>query len=60
MQKKLIDKFLQNPSESDGPGFIYAFMSETENGLLETPYWLKIGRTKEDQPQKRIYQWERE
>lgn len=48
------------PSPTDGPGFIYGFMNEKENTLLEAPYWIKMGRTKQNPPQQRIFQWERE
>lgn len=48
------------PSESDGPGFIYGFMNQAENSLLEAPYWIKMGRTKQNPPQIRIFQWEKD
>lgn len=59
-QWKLIDELMKIPSESDGPGFIYGFMNEAENNLLETPYWIKMGRTKQYPPQQRIFQWEKD
>ena len=60
MQEKLIEGLMRAPTPSDCPGFIYGFINEQENGLLEVPFWIKMGRTKRNQPQKRIYEWERD
>lgn len=48
------------PTSSDGIGFIYGFISEAENKVLEVPFWIKMGRTRQQPPQKRIFQWEKE
>lgn len=48
------------PTSSDGIGFIYGFISEVENKVLDVPFWIKMGRTRQQPPQKRIFQWEKE
>jgi hypothetical protein len=50
---------MKEPSTSDCPGFIYGFKDYDEHKLnpYSDKYEIKMGRTKRQVPQDRIYEW---
>lgn len=59
-QKRLIDVMMRAPSNSDNPGFIYGFRKKEGYDSRMENYEIKMGRTKLEVPQDRIFQWEKD
>jgi hypothetical protein len=51
----LIDAFMRLPTKADGPGFIYGFRERNSYNSADRSYWIKMGRTKREVPQDRIF-----
>lgn len=51
IQQKFYDVLNKDPSETDGNGFIYGFTKDNDYK------WIKIGRTIQANPNKRVNQW---
>lgn len=47
------------PSKSDCPGFIYGFRNKKNYSSRDSKYEIKMGRTKREVPQDRIFEWEK-
>lgn len=60
VQERLIDTMMRKPSASDCPGYIYGFRNLEEYDPSATSYYIKMGRTKRQVPQQRIFEWERD
>jgi hypothetical protein len=56
-QKALINAFMRLPSRADCPGFIYGFREKQVYNSSDSSYWIKMGRTKRNVPQDRIFEW---
>lgn len=57
IKNKIIKLLREEPSNSDGPGWIYGFYSPKDGLQSNNNFWIKIGRT-ERNPFVRVNEWE--
>jgi competence ComEA-like helix-hairpin-helix protein len=57
IKEKILATLKENPSESDGKGFVYGFKHEKDNNTKED-FWMKLGRTIKFDPNERVEEWE--
>lgn len=55
-QKKIIDKINEQPSDTDGVGYVYGF-TKSEDKNTRYNFYMKMGRTSRKDPETRIEEW---
>lgn len=55
MRQRFVEVMMKNPSNSDSPGFIYGFRTKQGYNPNAKKFEIKLGRTKRQIPQTRIF-----
>lgn len=53
---QIIEKIIERPSDSDGPGYVYGF-TKSEDKNTRYNFYMKLGRTSRNDPGVRIDEW---
>lgn len=56
VQREIVKEISEDPSKSDGVGFVYGFNLKTDK-KSKTQFWMKLGRTARKNPQDRVDKW---
>lgn len=56
IQKKICEKIIDEPSATDGPGYVYGFYSKADKNT-KNDFKIKLGRTVKNNPNDRIDEW---
>lgn len=56
VKKQIIEKIIESPSDSDGPGYVYGF-TKSEDKNTRYNFYMKLGRTSRNEPSIRINEW---